>query len=108
MQLTASLTAALQHVNEKLFTVIIVRLPTLNVLLSLIILTGQSYAFTAVVAIYHKILYVIEWLYSPHFSGKNVFPYADIYVQLISDSCHHILSHTKTDIHVLYLTYRKT
>ena len=72
--LTPPLPTALWCVKEKLCTVLIDRLPTLNIPLSLIIFTGNPYAFNAVVAIYNQSLSVIEWLYSPQFSGRTVLP----------------------------------
>ena len=94
LQLTPALPTALWCVTEKLSTVLIDRVPTLNVPLSLIIFTGKAYAFTAVVTIYNQSLSIIVWLYSSQFSGTNVLPYADMYAQLISDSRNCILSLT--------------
>lgn len=72
LYLTPFLKQALQEINKKLSIVMVDQLPVSKVPLSLVIFVGKPYAFAAIIAIYNKKLYILEWLCSPRFSGRYV------------------------------------
>ena len=71
---TPELDRTLSTINAHLTSQFVDRLPHPHSPLRLALLPGHPFALTVLFSKDAQKIYIVEWLYSPHFSGRHVLP----------------------------------